>query len=525
VFAIIEHWIHNLKMSHIQRIRVRKMNSAVHSFVHNGCCIRRRHKLLCLQVIAMAAQGKSKQPSVMPHIFDSDNALIGVDNCASACMSDNIHDFCGQIKTYKLYFTGFAGTKTTNVQMGTIQWRIEDDTGKVSTHTIPHSYYVPDGKVQLLSPQHWAKSLPPHCRPSNKMASEMTFHDRVELRWDKDVSLKKIMLDPNTNVLAPNYKDFQAFSTLADMNDFNECDNQPMCSAVEIISDSEDEYKEGDSDKYDDYDDCDEDETILPTQPQNTSFDFDSPSEYTNQKLPVVIEDEEDRQPTNVSAEFLQYHQKFNHVAPKRIQMMAKQLIIPYKLSKCPIPICTACLYGKATKRKWRQKHYDNEKVAYVPTQPGEIVSIDQMISPTAGLVAQNTGILTKDRYKVASVFIDQATDFSYVAIQKTLLAIETIKAKMMFERAATNQGIHIEAYHSDNGIFKSNAWQDKCNERGRAERRIKEWQNLAQTMLIHANKRWPDAITTNLCPYAVRMANDVLNLTPSATIFNRYRS
>jgi hypothetical protein len=535
VFSMIEHWIHNLKTSQVQRIRIRKMNTAVRAYVHTGRCIRRRHELICLQVIAMAAQSKSIQPNVMPHIFDTDSALIGVDNRASACMSDNIHDFCGPLTPTNRIVRGFAGTKTTNVQMGTIQWRFEDDTGKVSTHTIPHSYYVPDGKVRLLSPQHWAKSLPPHRRPSNNVAPEMTFHDRVELRWDKDASVKTIMLDPNTNVatftLAPDYKDFQAFCTLADMNDDDECDNQPMCSAVEIVSDSEDESDEVDHEKHED-DDVDEDETILPTQPRNTSFDLDGPSAYTNQRLPVVIEDEEDRQPTNVSAEFLRYHQKFNHISPKRIQMMAKQRIIPYRLSKCPIPICTACLYGKATKRKWRHKHSDNDKVAYVPTRPGEIVSIDQMISPTAGLVAQNTGILTKDRYKVATVFIDQATDFSYVAIQKTSSAIETLKAKMMFERAATDQGIHIEAYHSDNGIFKSNAWQDNCNERGqgltfagvnahhqngRAERRIKELQNLARTMLIHANKRWPDAITTNLWPYAVRMANDVLNSTPSA--------
>ena len=34
--------------------------------------------------------------------------------------------------------------------------------------------------------------------------------------------------------------------------------------------------------------------------------------------------------------------------------------------------------------------------------------------------------------------------------------------------------------------------------------------------MLIHASKRWPKYVTTNLWPYAIRMANDVLNKTPS---------
>ena len=31
--------------------------------------------------------------------------------------------------------------------------------------------------------------------------------------------------------------------------------------------------------------------------------------------------------------------------------------------------------------------------------QPGDVVSVDQMVSPTAGLVAQMTGILTNKRY------------------------------------------------------------------------------------------------------------------------------
>jgi hypothetical protein len=34
--------------------------------------------------------------------------------------------------------------------------------------------------------------------------------------------------------------------------------------------------------------------------------------------------------------------------------------------------------------------------------------------------------------------------------------------------------------------------------------------------MLIHANQRWPRCVTTNLWPYAMRMANDVLNETPN---------
>lgn len=33
----------------------------------------------------------------------------------------------------------------------------------------------------------------------------------------------------------------------------------------------------------------------------------------------------------------------------------------------------------------------------------------------------------------------------------------------------------------------------------------------MAWTMLIHANKWWPDSVTANLGPYAVRAANDAI--------------
>jgi hypothetical protein len=357
----IESWIYGMKISHRHRQRTRRINNAMYFFAQRNNVTQRYQKSepVCHQVIAMSAHGTINANSILPHIFDTDSALIGIDNRASACMSDNIHDFSGTLQPTNRVIRGFAGTKTTNVQIGTISWRIEDDNGKVTTHVIPNSYYVPDGKVRLLSPQHWAKMLPPHRRPKKGIAPEMTYHDRVELRWDGDTSMKTVFLDTNTNVatftLATDYTDYKAFCTLAD-EDGND-DDHPFCIEAEIVSDDEaDDEAESEKEDNDDHDNI----TPIPTQPRITTFQLDGPSTYTNRKLPVIIEDEEERQITSASAEFLRYHQKFNHVSPKRIQMMAKQRILPYRLSKCPVPICTACLYGKATKRKWRSKHADN---------------------------------------------------------------------------------------------------------------------------------------------------------------------
>ena len=133
------------------------------------------------------------------------------------------------------------------------------------------------------------------------------------------------------------------------------------------------------------------------------------------------------------------------------------------------------------------------------------MVSVDQLVSPTPGLVAQMTGKLTTQRYKYATVFVDQASRLRFVYLQKDASADETIKGKLAFKQYAQNRGVTIRVYHADNGVFRANAWMEECHknrqgmsfagvnahhQNGIAERRTKEIQKLARTMLIHANHR-----------------------------------
>ena len=52
-------------------------------------------------------------------------------------------------------------------------------------------------------------------------------------------------------------------------------------------------------------------------------------------------------------------------------------------------------------------------------------------------------------------------------------------------------------------------------HQNGIAKRRIRELQETARAMLIHASKRWPGVVTIHLWPYALRMANQAYNATP----------
>jgi hypothetical protein len=176
-----------------------------------------------------------------------------------------------------------------------------------------------------------------------------------------------------------------------------------------------------------------------------------------------------------------------------------------------------ACLFAKATKRPWRGKtNADNSESA---TTTGDVVSVNQLESPTPGLIAQMTGTLTTKQYKYATVYVDQRSRFGYVHLQKTSSAEETIEGKNAYKTYARKHGVTIKNYLADNGIFKANLWVDDCKKKGQgltfagvnahhrnvvAERRIHELQDMARTMLIHANLRWPESVTTNLWPYAI---------------------
>ena len=141
---------------------------------------------------------------------------------------------------------------------------------------------------------------------------------------------------------------------------------------------------------------------------------------------------------------------------------MAKKGQIPTRLQHVEPPACSACLYGKASRRQWRSKPKKNRK-ARVATKVGEIVSVDMLKSPIPGLIAQMSGWITGKRYWYATVYVDHYSRFGYVHSQKTQSADETLEGKLIFERKAALYGVTVRHYHADNGIFVSTAWKEDC--------------------------------------------------------------
>ena len=175
------------------------------------------------------------------------------------------------------------------------------------------------------------------------------------------------------------------------------------------------------------------------------------------------------------------------------------------------------------TRRKWRDKPrlYKPKETAKI-THAGQCVSVDMMKSPTPGLIAQISGWITRKRYNYATIFVDHYSKLGYIHLQKTQTVKETLEGKALFERKCATFGIRVHHYHSNNGVFTALQWKESCATSGQsysyagvnahfqsgvAERRIRELQELARTMLIHAHARWPEAITANLWPYEMRLA------------------
>ena len=92
-------------------------------------------------------------------------------------------------------------------------------------------------------------------------------------------------------------------------------------------------------------------------------------------------------------------------------------------------------------------------------------MSVDQLVSPTPGLIAQMTGFITRQRYKYATVYVDQYSGSSFVYLQRTASAAETLEGKRAFEWYARLCDVTITAYHTDNGIFKAREWVDNCHQ------------------------------------------------------------
>ena len=163
------------------------------------------------------------------------------------------------------------------------------------------------------------------------------------------------------------------------------------------------------------------------------------------------------------------------------------------------------------------------------PLRPGS-ASIDHFSCSEPGLVGHSKGALTLKSFRGGAVFVDTESMVSYVHLQTSLNADQTLLGKHAFEREMAKYGRAIVTYCSDNGVFADNVFKvailaadqsiTYCGVGGHhqnalAENRIGVLCLNAWSMLLHATLLWPEAVTSALWPFAMCLANDLCNLQP----------
>jgi hypothetical protein len=337
---------------------------------------RRRHPTqskairACVALLVAMTAGHQERYIVEGGPFDTDSHLVGVDNRCSACISHVREDFPGGLKTCNRVIKGYGGVRHFQLWTGTLVWTWDDDEGKSHTFNIPNSYYIPEGKIRLLSPQHWAQQ----CKGKDKWggAGETTTAIRTTLFWNGSESKRTIPIDRDgdnvaTFRLTPGYKAFHTYCT--DIGDQPTPDSEGDPLTVLDLQAIDPNYITDDE----------EEEDIADRDPSSGW-----PSESSGSSTGSSV-NRPDPDPATAS--------KCNQAE----QTIDSEGVPMDRLASCNVPICSACQYCKATKRKWRPKTSKNH-APNKPTQPGQVILVDQMVSPTPGLIAQMTGFLTMER-------------------------------------------------------------------------------------------------------------------------------
>ena len=163
---------------------------------------------------------------------------------------------------------------------------------------------------------------------------------------------------------------------------------------------------------------------------------------------------------------------------------------------------------------------------------PGQRVSVDHYHCKEPGRTYQSRGSKrTNQMYCGGLLATDHASGYISIHHQVTFSAADTIEAKLKLERDAARDGVIIQGYHSDHGVFDSQAFMKEiasskqdlrfsaagaAHSSGCSERAIQHITRMARTMMLHAALRSPpDTITADLWPMAMDYAVWIWNRIP----------
>ena len=138
------------------------------------------------------------------------------------------------VKTYN-------GRLKANLQEGELDWTAFTDAGIAVPLALQRSLLVPHAEGRIFSPQHWAQSHTKN-RQQRTERGEHTNGNECVLYWENGNYKRHVDLGRTDNVatitLTPGYKQFEAFSSEAELDDPM---GDPIALPSGIISDDDDD--------------------------------------------------------------------------------------------------------------------------------------------------------------------------------------------------------------------------------------------------------------------------------------------
>jgi hypothetical protein len=119
-------------------------------------------------------------------------------------------------------------------------------------------------------------------------------------------------------------------------------------------------------------------------------------------------------------------------------------------------------------------------------------------------------GFLTSKQVWGCTTFVDHVNDYIYVRLMKDLTTIETLLAKLAFEKLCAKADCSVKHYQANNGWFSDNEFLAACNnlnqtiefcgvsahhQNGIVENRNKLLTQTARALLLHGMRTWPQMV------------------------------
>jgi hypothetical protein len=452
------------------------------------------------------------EPRGLPAYLGStmDIPLI-VDTGASICVSPRRDDFISYKKS-NIKIKALSSSSNV-VGEGMIRWNVYNKEGSITTIEIK-GYHIPEAEVRLLSPQVLLTLVDGKGHMSSKgLRLELGADEpSVEAHYCPRSNLPLLRLASPGVTPSPRNTWNDAFVYSASRDESSDC----VQHALNILNES------------------------------NTNL-------------------------TAAQKETLLWHHRLSHASISWIQLLMRDRrwlqsnvpemslnrgpFIPCKAPRGPsVDIkclkCAACLTAKAQVRSPRSdkqsysqqaidkftqglergSNFNFKSLRSGHLQPGDCISADHYISAKEGRLPHTFG-RERHGYTCGTLFVDHASGKVFNFPQLTTAASDTLRSKHKLEILARQEGFSIQAYHTDNGTFASEAYKADCesqsqkcsfsgvgahHQNGVAERNIRTIAQWARASMLHAAMHWPQFARVKLWPMAMDYAVWVFNRLPN---------